>query len=135
MFAPPLGERRPECVPLMSYLLVFLGGGIGATVRHGANVAFLRWFGNSFPYHTVFENISGSFAMGLLAGYLAFRGEASQHLRLFLTTGLLGGYTTFSAFSLDAMLLWERGALWSAIAYVLTSVACSVLGASFWSAT
>ena len=110
----------------MTYLLVFLGGGIGAALRHGVNVAFTRWFGTGFPFHTVFENVSGSFIMGLLAGYFAFKGQESQHLRLFLTTGILGGYTTFSAFSLDAMLLWERGQMALAGAYVLMSVLASI---------
>jgi CrcB protein len=112
----------------MTYLLVFLGGGIGAAMRHGVNVAFARWFGASFPYHTLFENVSGSFAMGLLAGYFAFKGGASQNLRLFLTTGILGGYTTFSAFSLDAVLLWERHQYGSAALYAALSVAASIGG-------
>jgi fluoride exporter len=66
--------------------------------------------------------------MGLLAGYFAFRGGASQHLRLFLTTGILGGYTTFSAFSLDAVLLWERHQHGMAALYVLASIAASLGG-------
>lgn len=114
----------------MTYLLVFLGGGIGAALRHGVNVAFTRWFGTGFPFHTVFENVSGSFVMGLLAGYFVLKGQEAgqdpQHLRLFLTTGILGGYTTFSAFSLDAMLLWERGQIALAGAYVLVSVLASI---------
>jgi fluoride exporter len=112
----------------VSYLLVFLGGGIGAAARHGINVAFARWFGLGFPSHTLFENVSGSLLMGLLAGYFAFRGGASQHLRLFLTTGILGGYTTFSAFSLDAVLLWERHQHGMAALYVLASIAASLGG-------
>ena len=63
-----------------------------------------------FPYATFFINVSGSFVMGLIAAWFAFKGDASQHWRLFLTTGVLGGYTTFSTFSLDAALLYERGA-------------------------
>ena len=112
----------------MAYLLVFLGGGIGAAMRHGVNVAFARWFGTSFPFHTLFENVSGSLVMGLVAGYFAFQTDASQHLRLFLTTGILGGYTTFSAFSLDSVLLWERGQWGLASTYVLASVAASIIG-------
>jgi CrcB protein len=112
----------------MAYLLVFLGGGIGAVLRHGVNVAFARWLGIGFPFHTLFENVSGSLVMGLLAGYFAFRGDASQHLRLFLTTGILGGYTTFSAFSLDTVLLWERGRWALATGYVLASVIASIAG-------
>ena len=110
----------------MTYLLVFLGGGVGAALRHGVNVAFSRWFGTSFPFHTVFENVSGSLVMGMLAGYFAFKGQGSENARLFLTTGVLGGYTTFSAFSLDAMLLWERGQIALAGAYVLASVLASL---------
>jgi CrcB protein len=112
----------------MRFLVVFLGGGIGAALRHGVNVVFARWFGSGFPFHTLFENVTGSFTMGLLAGYFAFRGQASQELRLFLTTGLLGGYTTFSAFSLDTVLLWERGQAAIAGGYVLASVAASIGG-------
>jgi fluoride exporter len=112
----------------LTYLLVFLGGGIGAAARHGINVAFARWFGTSFPFHTLFENVSGSLLMGLLAGYFMLRGYTSQHLRLFLTTGILGGYTTFSAFSLDAILLWERQQYGMAALYVFTSVIASLAG-------
>lgn len=112
----------------MSYVLVFLGGGIGAAVRHGVNVAFARWFGTAFPFHTLFENVSGSFLMGALAGYFALKSQAPQELRLFLTTGILGGYTTFSAFSLDAVVLWEGGRIGAAAGYVLASVAGSIFG-------
>ena len=112
----------------MTYLIVFFGGGIGAALRHGVNVASARMFGTAFPFATMFENVSGSFVMGLLVGYFAFRGGVSQHWRLFLTTGILGGYTTFSAFSLDAALLYERGALGLAALYVLGSVALSIAG-------
>ena len=112
----------------MSYLIVFLGGGLGAALRHGVNVAMARLVGTAFPYATLFENATGSLVMGLLAAYFAFRGDASQSWRLFLTTGILGGYTTFSAFSLDAMLLYERGALGLAALYVLASVLLSIGG-------
>ena len=84
----------------MSYLLVFFGGGLGATLRHLVNVTCARCIGTAFPYGTFIINISGSTVMGLIAGYLALKGEASQPWRLFLMTGILGGYTTFSAFSL-----------------------------------
>jgi CrcB protein len=112
----------------MSYLVVFLGGGLGAALRHGMNLAVARLFGTSFPYGTLIVNVSGSVVMGLIAGYFAFRGGASQHWRLFLTTGILGGYTTFSAFSLDAVLLWERHELVSAAVYVGGSVGLSIIG-------
>ena len=112
----------------MGYLIVFLGGGVGAALRHGINIATARTLGTAFPYATLLINISGSFIMGLVAAYFAFKGDASQHWRLFLTTGILGGYTTFSAFSLDAALLYERGALGLAAFYVLGSVAFSIAG-------
>ena len=112
----------------MTYLLLFIGGGIGTVLRHSVNVALPRLFGAGFPYHTLFENVSGSLVMGLLAGYFAFRGEAPQDIRLFLTTGIIGGYTTFSAFSLDTVLLWERGQWSLATAYVAASVLASIFG-------
>jgi CrcB protein len=113
---------------MRAYLLVFVGGGLGAAIRHGVNVTFSRWFGTAFPFHTLFENVSGSLLMGLLAGYFAFKADASQSLRLFLTTGILGGYTTFSAFSADAALLWERQQFALSAGYVLASVTASLGG-------
>lgn len=112
----------------MAYLLVFLGGGLGAMLRHGVNVAANRLAGVGFPLGTFTVNVTGSVAMGLLAGYFAFKGDAPQAVRLFLMTGVLGGFTTFSAFSLDTMVLFERGALAQAALYVVASVALSVLG-------
>ena len=112
----------------MSYLLVFVGGGLGATLRHLVNVFCVRCMGTAFPWGTFIINISGSTVMGLIAGYLAFKGGASQHWRLFLMTGVLGGYTTFSAYSLDAALLYERGELWLAALYVVGSVVLSIGG-------
>lgn len=112
----------------MGYLMVFLGGGLGAMLRHGLNIAGVRVLGNHFPYATFFINITGSIVMGLIAGYFAFKGDASQHWRLFLTTGILGGYTTFSTFSLDAALLYERGEVGLAAFYVIGSVAIAIVG-------
>jgi fluoride exporter len=112
----------------MSYLLVFFGGGLGATLRHAVNVACARGFGTAFPYGTFIINITGSIVMGLIAGYLAFKGEASQPWRLFVMTGILGGYTTFSAFSLDTALLYERSEIGLALFYVLGSVVLSIAG-------
>jgi CrcB protein len=112
----------------MGYLIVFLGGGIGAALRHGVNIAATRTVGTAFPYGTLAVNVAGSIAMGALAAYFAFRGDASQHWRLFLTTGILGGFTTFSAFSLDAVVLYERGEMGLASLYVLASVGMSIAG-------
>jgi CrcB protein len=110
----------------MGYAIVFLGGGLGAALRHGINLGALRWLGPGFPFGTLIVNVTGSLLMGLIAGYFAFKGDASQHWRLFLTTGILGGYTTFSAFSLDAALLYERGEVSLAGVYVLGSVLLSI---------
>jgi CrcB protein len=112
----------------MSFLIVFLGGGLGAALRHGVNLVSVRQFGAGFPYGTFFVNVTGSIVMGLIAGYFAFKGDAPQSWRLFLTTGILGGYTTFSAFSLDTALLYERGELGLAALYVIGSVALSIAG-------
>ena len=112
----------------MNYLLVFFGGGLGASLRHAVKMACAKGFGTAFPYGTFIINISGSTVMGLIAGDLAFKGEATQHWRLFLMTGILGGYTTFSAFSLDTALLYERGEVSLAALYVLGSVGVSIAG-------
>lgn len=112
---------------MIATLLVFLGGGIGAALRHGTNLFAAHLFGLSFPWGTFIVNVVGSFLIGVLAAYLAFKdGSMSQHIRLFLVTGILGGYTTFSAFSLDFALLFERGAVAQGIAYVLGSVGLSL---------
>ena len=111
----------------MGYLIVFVGAGIGGALRHGVNLGAARLFGFGFPFGTLIVNVLGSFLMGLFAGYFAFRTGIPQHARLFLTTGLLGGFTTFSAFSLDAALLLERHAYWLAAAYMAGSVVASVI--------
>ena len=113
----------------MGFLIVFLGGGIGAALRHGFNIGFARAFGTGFPYATLWENVTGSLVMGLLIGWFAVRGGVPQHWQLFLTTGILGGYTTFSTFSLDVAVLYERGDnLVLATLYVVLSVALSIAG-------
>lgn len=107
--------------------LVALGGAIGAGCRHLVNLAALRLLGPAFPVGTLAVNVIGGLLMGLLAGYFALRySGGGQGLRLFLATGILGGFTTFSAFSLDAVLLWERGDIVGASAYVLLSVVLSI---------
>jgi CrcB protein len=113
---------------MISTALVFVGAGIGGALRHGVNLASLRWTGLTFPLGTMAINIVGSGLMGLVAGWFAFRaGEGVPHgMRLFLATGVLGGFTTFSAFSLDALLLWERGEAMMAAFYVIGSVMLSL---------
>jgi fluoride exporter len=109
-----------------SYLIVFLGSGLGGMLRHAANVWVPRTFGTVLPYHTLTVNILGSLVMGLLVGYFAQKADPGQDWRLFLTTGIMGGFTTFSAFSLDTVLLLERGDISLAAVYVLASVGVSV---------
>ena len=109
-------------------VLVALGGGLGAACRHLVNMAALRTFGPGFPAGTLAVNVIGSLLMGLLVGWLASRaGGSGNALRLFLATGFLGGFTTFSAFSLDVATLWERGALGAAALYAGISVTASIL--------
>ncbi len=107
--------------------LVFIGGGIGASFRHLVNFAALRLVGPNFPWGTMAINIAGSFAMGVFIELLARRFNASYELRLFVATGILGGFTTFSAFSLDFTVLWERGAVLPASGYALGSVVFSII--------
>ena len=107
--------------------LVFVGGGLGAVSRHLSAMLVTRTIGPGFPWGTMLVNIAGSLAMGLLIAWLARRSSGDADLRLLLATGFLGGFTTFSAFSLDAVTLYERGALTAAAAYVIASVTVSIL--------
>ena len=97
-------------------------------LRHGVNQASAALFGISFPWGTLIVNIVGSLAMGIIAGWFASRGQGGDSARLFLATGVLGGFTTFSAFSLDVALLWERGQMTAAAVYAVGSVVCAVAG-------
>jgi fluoride exporter len=115
----------------MLYLIVFIGAGIGGALRHGVNVAAARLFGYGFPFGTFIVNVLGSFAMGLLAGFFVYRAGIPQHVRLFLTTGILGGFTTFSTFSLDAALLIERHSYGAAAGYLVGSVAAGLAALFF----
>lgn len=109
--------------------LVFLGAGLGGVCRYLAGIAAARAFGLAFPWGTVLVNASGSLLMGLLAGWLVLRPDgASRSVQLFLAAGVLGGYTTFSTFSLEAVTLWQRGDMAAALAYVFGSMICGVVG-------
>lgn len=118
--------------PFAASLMVFAGGGMGAVLRHQIGRAMTGWFGpgamSAFPWATLAVNVSGSVAMGLLAGWLARHGGAGEHWRLFLGVGLLGGFTTFSAFSLELMLLIERGQPGTAFVYAAVSVLAALAG-------
>lgn len=111
-----------------AFLLVALGGALGASARYGAGLWVGRVVGHGFPYGTLLVNIAGSLVMGLLIGFLARNTPGWQNeARLFGAVGVLGGFTTFSAFSLDAVTLIERGD-WSGFSvYVLVSVMASLL--------
>jgi CrcB protein len=107
-------------------LAVFLGAGLGGVLRHSVNVTAMRLAGTSFPYGTLAINVARSFAMGILVELLALKLDLGQTWRLFLTTGIMGGFTTFSAFSLESVLLVERGDAGLAGIYVLASVTLSI---------
>ncbi len=116
------------------YLLVGIGGALGAMARYGAGVGIGRIAGD-FPLATLLINITGSALMGLLVGWLARTTPAGQNeIRLFVAVGMLGGFTTFSSFSLDTIALVERGEIGQAALYVLASVAVSIaaLAAGLW---
>lgn len=102
----------------MAYLIVFIGAGLGGMLRHGVNVIAARLLGLGFPFGTLFVNVAGGLLMGVLAEWLLIKGIGNQPLRLFLTTGVLGGFTTFSAFSLDAAVLFSVAALFFGMATV-----------------
>ena len=110
----------------MGYLIVFLGAGVGGAMRHGVNMVVMRLGWTTFPVSTLAVNVVGSFLIGVIAEYFALNTHLPQHWRLFLTTGILGGFTTFSAFSFDAVILYERNKLALAAVYVLTSVFLSI---------
>ena len=111
------------------YLLVFLGGGIGSVLRLGVYRLSRLWLLPELPWGTLIVNVMGGIAAGALSGWLLSRSTGgADPTAVFLMTGLLGGFTTFSAFSLDAVLLWERGQGGLAIGYVLASVLLSVIG-------
>jgi CrcB protein len=112
--------------PLAATAFVALGGGTGAVLRYQAGRLLTHWLGpnvvTAFPWATLAVNVLGSMAMGLLAGFLARHGSGGEHWRLLLGVGLLGGFTTFSSFSLELMLLIERGQPALALTYVGVSV-------------
>ena len=111
------------------FLLVAIGGGLGAMARYGLGLAVGRLApGAAWPWATLTANVAGGLLMGLLVGWLALRAGAGQEsIRLFAAVGLLGGFTTFSAFSLDTLMLWERGQPGLALIYVILSVTASLL--------
>lgn len=113
---------------MQTLLYVGIGGAVGAMARYLVGVQALRTFGSGWPYGTFTVNIVGGMLMGLLAGVLAHRGGLDQERwRLLLGVGVLGGFTTFSAFSLELALMLEKRAFATAAVYALASVVLSTL--------
>ena len=108
-------------------LLVGAGGAIGSMLRYLVGLWAVHRLGSGFPWGTFGVNITGSFLIGVLAEVIMRKFGASPDMRVFLITGILGGYTTFSAFSLDAITLFERGDVMLSAVYVIASVALSIL--------
>ncbi len=111
---------------MSNILLVMSGGAIGAALRYVLGQASLRALGPGYPWGTLGANVIGGLVMGLLAGWLAMRATGGEPIRLFVAVGILGGFTTFSAFSLETMLMIERGDVVPALVYAFVSVAASV---------
>ena len=111
----------------MNYLMVFFGGGLGAALRYGLNVGVPRVMGAGFPWATFIVNIVGCFVMGAITAFLRTKMPEDETLRLFLTTGLMGGFTTFSAFSLDFFNLMQKGQMPVAVVYALASAILSII--------
>lgn len=109
-------------------LFIAVGGALGAVLRHAVGVQLLRWLGSGFPFSTLAVNIIGSFTLGALVEVMALRWQVGIETRAFLTVGLIGAFTTFSAFSLDVVLLYERGAFLSMAFYLAASITLSVFG-------
>ena len=110
---------------MMTIAYVALGGAIGSVARYSAGLAATRAFGTAFPVATLGVNIIGGFLMGLAIAFFAMREPADPAIKLFVTAGLLGGFTTFSAFSVEAVMLWERKPLLG-LSYILLSVVLSI---------
>ncbi|MBO9519289.1 MAG: fluoride efflux transporter CrcB [Porphyrobacter sp.] len=112
--------------PLIASAHVALGGAIGSVLRYQAGRGITHWLGvqavTAFPWATLIINVVGSMAMGVLAGWLARYGQSGEPMRLLLGVGVLGGFTTFSAFSLEMMMLVERGQAGHAFVYAAVSV-------------
>ena len=107
---------------MLSYLVVFVGAGIGGAARHGMNIWVARLMGTHFPWHTLLINILGSLVMGLITGWFAERLGAAGHLRLFLATGIMGGFTTFSSFGNETLNLARDSQMMNALANVGANV-------------
>lgn len=106
----------------MNLLLIFIGGGLGAVARHSLSSFVMRQTGSGFPYGTLAVNLIGAFLIGLIIEFSAVKLSIPKEMKLLLVTGILGGFTTFSAFSLDMIVLMQRGAILSCVLYIAASV-------------
>ncbi|UQD80656.1 fluoride efflux transporter CrcB [Bradyrhizobium elkanii USDA 76] len=122
-----MASRKGEALNVQLLAAVAIGGSLGSVARYLVAIGAGRLVGTEFPWGTLVINIVGSFLIGVLAESFALSWNASQAIRVFLTIGICGGFTTFSTFSLDAIVLMQRGELWSAGAYIAASVALSIL--------
>jgi len=115
----------------MAYVWVALGGALGSLARYACSGLAVRWFGSSFPWGTLLVNVSGSFAIGVLAALVAADGRPllGSDARAFAMVGVLGGFTTFSSFSLETLNLVRSGAIGAAGANVALSVVLCLAGA------
>lgn len=111
----------------MTLVYVAVGGALGSLVRYLVTSGCTRWLGHGFPYGTLLVNVLGSLAMGALIGWMARATTGFESLRLLIGVGFLGGFTTFSAFSLDVVMLFERGEMLQVLLYLFASVTVSVM--------
>ncbi len=107
--------------------MIALGGALGAVIRHFVSVGAVHYIGHGYPWGTIIVNILGSFLMGIMIGKFSHMSHVLPEVRVLLTTGFLGAFTTFSTFSLDFITLWERGEMLHALSYILVSVIFSIL--------
>lgn len=122
-----MASRKGGALNVQLLAAVAIGGSLGSVARYLVAIGAGRLVGTEFPWGTLVINIVGSFLIGVFAEAFALSWNASQVTRVFLTVGICGGFTTFSTFSLDAIVLMQRGELWSAGAYIAASVALSIL--------
>ncbi|MBR0691806.1 fluoride efflux transporter CrcB [Bradyrhizobium lablabi] len=121
-----MAGRKGEALNVHLLAAVAVGGALGSLARYLVAIGVARLLGSDFPWGTLIINVSGSFLIGVLVESFALMWNVSQAVRVFLVVGICGGFTTFSTFSLDAIVLMQRGELWSAGAYIAASVVLSI---------
>jgi fluoride exporter len=126
MFGTVCRKSEGWALNIQFIIAVAVGGSIGSVARYLVGIGSGKLFGTDFPWGTLIINVTGSFLIGAFVGLFALKWNLPQAMRLFLTVGICGGYTTFSTFSLDAWYLIERGQSWASAAYMIGSVVLSV---------